>query len=545
MRVKPRSFGALFAHLLISFDLLIGGTVSAAEPPLAPSSLLQAGERIYREGVDPSGTPLRAEWFVGVPLRPEQAACITCHRASGMGSIEGQTVVPSVVGQMLYQPGKATAVRFGPSYERRVARPAYTDVTLARAIREGIDPAGQPIAAPMPRFDLDEAAMAQLIAYLKSLSTATAPGVTDQEIHLATVMSEGVSSEKRRAMLTVLEAFVGEKNGGSRSQSRQTEPGVWTITDRRQWRLHVWELSGPQSTWPQQLATHYRHQPVFALLGGLAAGPWQPIHDFCETSRLPCLFPSTDLPVLSATGTYSMYFSRGMSLEASALAQYLQEAKAAGRVLQVVSDDPRSLAAAAAFRKALRRHGMPAPKERRLAGAADARLWTALLRGKQGMNLVLWLPRPDLAALEGWAGNLERVVVSSSLVEGRLQVSEVLNGKVMAIHPFVQPGRSEQQLARLRSWLRSKGIASGDERIQAEAYFAASTVSLGLTQIADTYSREYFLERIEDMNENTATESIYPRVTLGPGQRFASKGAYLLAVPPGDAMPTVAGWFLP
>lgn len=538
-----KTAGELKAALLCSLGLALAAWTD--QPAAAPLTPLQVGERIYKEGLLPSGKPVPAEWFEGVPLAPHQSACVACHRPSGMGSIEGTIVVPSVVGHLLFQPGKVAAVRFGTSYDRRAARPAYADDTLALAIREGVDPAGQPLAAPMPRYRLDDGAMAALIAYLKSLSIEAAPGVTDQEIHLATVVTDGLPAERRKTMLEVLEAYVAERNAGSRSQSRQTAPGVWTISERRRWRIHVWELHGRPADWPAQLAAHYQRQPVFALVSGLAAGSWQPVHDFCDANRLPCLFPSTDLPGQPAAGGFSLYFSRGVALEAAALAQHLHEVRPRAPVVQVLTDDPRSQAAAAALRRELARLGMAPPRDLRLSAGMDVKRRLAGMHGGRRPTLVLWLPRPELQTLAALADQFDRIVLSDSLLEQAVQADEGLAGKVVAIRPFVLPDRKERQLLRLRAWLVQRGIPPGDERIQSEAYFAANAVLVGLSQIGDVYSRDYFLERIEDMTEDLAGESIYPRTTLGPGQRHVAKGAYLVTVPADGHPGREIGWYLP
>jgi hypothetical protein len=49
------------------------------------------------------------------------------------------------------------------------------------------------------------------------------------------------------------------------------------------------------------------------------------VHDFCERIEVPCLFPHTDLPVVSPSGAYALYFSQGLTAEAEALARYLHE----------------------------------------------------------------------------------------------------------------------------------------------------------------------------------------------------------------------------
>jgi hypothetical protein len=61
--------------------------------------------------------------------------------------------------------------------------------------------------------------------------------------------------------------------------------------------------------------------------------------------------------------------------------------------------------------------------------------------------------------------------------------------------------------------------------------FTASNVYAGLD---DRYSREYLIETIEHEIENQLNPGTFPRLSLGPGQRFAAKGAdvFSLAKPP-------------
>jgi hypothetical protein len=42
--------------------------------------------------------------------------------------------------------------------------------------------------------------------------------------------------------------------------------------------------------------------------------------------------------------------------------------------------------------------------------------------------------------------------------------------------------------------------------------------------------RDYLIERLEVITERSRNLSLYPRLSLGIGQRFASKSGYLLRV---------------
>ena len=525
-------------RLFIALALLAATGASAAA-----TDLRAIGERIYRDGVLPSGKPVRAVQANGTPMAPGFVACIGCHRRSAMGCMEGTMQVPPLIREVLGRSGVESAQGFGNNFRRLLVRPAYDDASLAKAIRHGIDSAGQPLVAPMPRYQLANREMAALIAYLKSLGKGRGPGISDDEIHLATIVGEGVPEAAGRAMREVLQAYVDDRNAGSRTTSRQNADGEWIITPRRRWRLHVWDLSGPPATWPAQLETHYRRQPVFAVMGGIAAGAWQPIQEYCERQELPCYFPSTDLPGPD-TGQYSLYLSAGVTLSAEALAQYLADNPPARPVLQVVDSVAGNRAAAAALSAALARNGLPPPEDHRLEGAPDAAFWEGVLRGSSSRSVVIWLDRPDVGQLRPWLARIERVVMPSPAAPDLPAVPEGFAGKLMTVHPFVLPNQKEARFARLRSWLKAKGLPHDHERVRADAYFAAHTTGIALAAIGENFSRDYFLEQLENLPEYVASMSLHPRVSFGPGQRYAAKGAYVLTL--GDnGPPTINGWFVP
>lgn len=527
--MTPR--GSRWIHAFLLLASLEPASVSLAAPPGRPAELsaIDLGRRMYRDGVRPNGAPMEAVVLGDARLQGPSAACASCHRRSGMGSSEGSAEVPPVTATLLDQPRNAQAPQLAYLSARRERRPAYTQATLARALLEGVDAAGAPFAGPMPRYELTPDELAPLSAYLRTLRSGSAEGVTADTLHLATVVSAEVPPARRAAMLSVLEAFVQDKNAGTRNEARRMGQGPTREYDAyRTWRLHVWELRGPQGTWRRQLDAHARRTPVFALVGGVVSGAWAPVHRFCEERELPCLFPSTDLPLATGPGFYTLYFSRGLGLEAQALAQHLAQASPANTVAQRADLDDEAQAAADAFAALQPVDSSPrAPESARPA------------------NLVLWQRHPDLEALAARAESVDRVFLSGTLVGATPAVPPRLSGKVHLVYPFALPDEDRAQHTRLRAFLRRKGLAEVDTRIQANSFFAATVLGEALMRVSFNFSREYLIERIEDMLDDAVTRSVYPRVSLASGQRFASKGAYVVRVGAHGELVPVGPWVVP
>ena len=501
----------------------------------------EGGKRIYRDGLLSSEQPLEALVQGNLRLTGNQAACVNCHRRSGFGGSEGQLTARPVTGPALFSVFNAPHPKMHPSTAMSMGmRPAYTDETLARAIREGIDSFGRPLSATMPRYTLDEEEMKNLTGYLKTLSAAPSPGVTNDTIHFATIVTEGVTAEKRQAMLDVMESFVRDKNAGTRHETLRAKRGGWDMEREyrayRNWQIHIWELAGEPATWLAQLEAHYRQQPVFALLSGITAGTWRPVHDFCERFEIPCLFPNADAPPIEETDYYSFYFSKGVSLEAESLAHFLDNNPAetgAGPILQIFRNDDVAGRAAEAFRKALKNQSARVvdigidPKQ-----PLTADFWSTLTIRETPSVLVLWLNEPDLNELNAISGAgypRLRIYLSSTLAAGLLSsVPQGLKEKIRFLHSFDLPGQLDRRLLRMNAWLKARKIEQSDQRIQANTYFALTQTGNALMHLVDNFSRDYFVEQIEHGVDNSVATSVYSRLSLGPGQRFAAKSCSIV-----------------
>jgi Cytochrome c len=539
----------LVGHLVDAPVAMAQGTRSGDSSDM--SALLAVGQRIYREGVLGSGEPLGGLGAAQTRIIGKDAACATCHRRSGFGASEGRFTIRPIVSQALLQ--EQTVPIYNPRIKARLGssqRPPYNEALLARAVLTGVDTAGKPLDAVMPRFALGDADMKALSAYLFSLGAAPSPGVDDHDIHFATVIQPGVSPERRRAMLDVMQAFVKDKGANMRQEELRREAGVMRMYRAyRKWVLHVWELKGPSDTWNAQLEAFYREQPVFALIGGLGSASWQPIHEFAERREVPSVFPQVEMPVVTGANQYNLYLSRGVVLEADVLARFLREQGATGQLTQVFRRDQAGAVAAAQLRSALKADDASITVEDRVLDGPPTEDFWRKLGGSRPGALVLWLNARDVETMPSSGSGASAVVyLSSELLAGRVPEAVSRAGvDVRMIYPSDLPPRSEARLLRNRVWLRNKGMAVTDEAVQINTQFTMAVVSDVVGHMADSFSRDYFVERLEHVAGQTPLASMYQSVSLGPGQRFVAKGGSVVQVIGTDKhqWKALSGWIVP
>lgn len=511
----------------------------------------QQGRRMYRDGVLPSGQPMTATIQGDIQVTGEQMKCGACHRRSGMGSSEGQDVVPAVTGALLFKP---LQIPTDQPPAPPVLRPAYTRESLKQAILEGVNANGDVMNPVMPRYRLTDDELDSLIDYLNTLSTIPSPGVTTKDIHFATIIDDSLSAEKRKALLDVLRVFFAQKNGETRHESMRAEHApwhkVWRFKPYRKWILHVWELHGPSRSWRQQLEDYYQQTPVFAVMSGSVEGSWAPIHRFCEAMELPCLFPTTLLPLVSDNDFYSLYMNKGMILEGEGIARHIQESgSTAARTIQIFRrDDLAAATAGSAFKEKMKSLGLAVQT---LAYDSDAELPTLLKDVPSNSVFVLWM-KP--AAYEGIEAALlekdpKRVYLSTSLFGTNPRpIAADLKPRIYFIHTKEMPERLRRLLMRSTRWLKIKRIyAPTEQEVQANAYFAMKVGGDALRMIRGYFFRDYFIEKIEHIVDNAPYTSVYPRIGLAPEQRFVSKGYYIAKIEDrgGGGLTAITKWTVP
>lgn len=153
------------AVLVLASASLFAGELTPAE---------KRGRHIYRHGESKSGRPITAITG-GAELGAGIFACGTCHGPEGRGVAEGSV-----------EPSDIRGATLGKILLAARKRPKYDDAKLARAIRDGVDSAGNPLSPVMPRFRMGDDDLQDLIAYLKRLGDEPQPGLTADSITVTT-----------------------------------------------------------------------------------------------------------------------------------------------------------------------------------------------------------------------------------------------------------------------------------------------------------------------------------------------------------------------
>ena len=525
--------------IVILLAVLAAGGCS---PENRDRSLVEAGRRIYEEGVLPNGDLLVATRPEGLVLEGRYAACATCHRHSGMGSVEGLTdqsiLVPPIAGPVLFQDARFANSWLDESHHwvphetwrRAMTRPAYDSASFAKSLRNGVNTLNQEMLAPMPLYALDDDSMTALIAYIERLSGQPDPGVESEQLHIATVVTPDVPSGDAEGVLGVL-------RGWSKSGMGAGVP----------WTLHEWRLTGPVDSWAGQLEVLYQSRPVFALLSGVGRNSWGPVHRFCEDQEIACIMPSIDVAPHKRGDRYSMYFSPGVGLEARILADVLKEGDLPERIVQIVADDTGRFAAETLSEEIQE-------QDVSVLTLDIETVEQGLLERDLSDNdvIVAWLRPKAIGDLVGVFP--EGLPVSEVFLAGLLATPSDLSlpsswrRQSRFVTLFDDLGlQGEIARLRLEQWLKRNQIPiDSNRRMQADAYAACHLFNKALSEIRKQevrrpsvpLTRNHVIETLEDLVakysdgtqlvDEDSHVAFYGRMSLGPGQRIATRGGSIL-----------------
>ena len=469
--------------------------VTAARTDRAPDH--SAGRQIYVSGSGNSGHPITASVGGSSELSATLLPCANCHASHGRGIAEGGVVPSNITWLELTKPYKAAT----PNGRRR---PAYNEQTLRRAIAEGIDSAGNPLHAAMPRYSMSPEDLSDLVAYLKVVGREEVPGVTATAIRLGTIVPEaGPAADAGAQMAAVLSGYfadAGEIHG------RRVTVDVLT---------------------PAKLETALQNDPPFALAGGLIAGTDALVEEVVERAAIPLVLPVTTRSDASAGNAQRFYLSPGMEEQLHGLLRFTGKLS---RVVVVARNDETEALARGAIE---RMENPPAiafvPPSTVIAAELDAATAVIFLDPASKLRDI---PRQGTSPLL-FLGNL--------LPEDFFEAAPSYGDRIRVALTTTPGDLTAGGLAEYREFATRHGISGTSVAGQLSAYAAAKVLVQALKQSGRELTRDSLRASLESLYEFET--GVTPRLTFGRSRRIAAPHVHVATIDPRSGAFVPAGTF--
>ena len=348
-------------------------------------------------------------------------------------------------------------------------------------------------------------------------------------VSFATIITPDVSPAQKQMLVDLLGSFVRYRNANWAPGGRKMRVGTEAIPRKeRQWELTLWELEGPESTWQAQLEKFYREKPVFAIVSGISNSNWQPVDDFCQAQKIPCLFPSIPVTPNTENKRYGFYFTEGVAFEAKLLASHLLNAEQPyQKVYQLYKNDKVGQTAAQALTHYLQQK---IPVENlALDGPISAEQLKTIANAEHAA-VVLWTDVNSTQWPAKFKLKTDSALYFSASMAGMemAQYPKQLQKQAYVIYPFEIPNKRFEQINKLKTWLSSHTLKLVDQKLQSEIFFNMFVMNETFGEMMDNLVREYMLERTEWIMGQPINVTVYPPLVLGPNQRIVSKSGYIM-----------------
>jgi hypothetical protein len=238
-------------------------------------------------------------------------------------------------------------------------------------------------------------------------------------------------------------------------------------------------------------------------------------------------------------------------LEAQLMARALQDRRerlGLRRVVQLFREGDLGAAGARALQDAPAAKGLELALRPLGPGPAREALAAALEGVGAGDAVLLWLRPEELKALPASAPPASALYASGLM--GGLEFAPLpaaWRAVAELTYPFDLPELRKVRMNFPLGWLKVRHVPVVAERVQSDTYLACVILSETLGHMLDSFVRDYLVERVEVLLSHRLVNGYYPRLGLAPGQRFASKGGYLVRFPQpqGTQLEADGGWTVP
>ncbi len=152
--------GVLVGLLLVACLALALGLIG----PTVGGGYRSNGEQIYFTATSQRGTPITSDTGM---MGGGMTTCASCHGPDGRGGRVRMMMRTFEAPDIRYK--TLTAEEHGEEGEGEMTHEPYTDETIKRAITEGVEPDGESLDWPMPRWTMSDEDLNDLLEFLKTL----------------------------------------------------------------------------------------------------------------------------------------------------------------------------------------------------------------------------------------------------------------------------------------------------------------------------------------------------------------------------------------
>jgi ABC-type branched-subunit amino acid transport system substrate-binding protein len=399
-------------------------------------------------------------------------------------------------------------------------RPPYDEALLARALRDGLDSAGEPLDVTMPRYVIGDAEIADLVEYLRVVGTEPEIGTTPVSIRIGALLPlSGPLAAQGRSIAGVLSRRIDAANAEGGAHGRRIELDVRDAGD------------SPASAVAAARELVSGTSPVFACVGNGGRGADSAVSAMLDAASVPVIGPLGFAPDDVTRGAVYWLLPSLESQARAAAVRLVRNAGASVRVLAGASDDAARVAAA--FAEAARSRGARVTTGSlgavRSEDVGECDL-LALLGGAAEIG-----PRAGAAASR--AGGAPEIVVSSVLLGGPPPRGS--GSRVHVVSPPIGPGLSSpgfEDFERIRAGAPAAAM-------EMAAYAAATTLVEALKAAGREVTRDRVRVALEDEIHDLRT-GVLPPLRFGPLRRDGARGALLATYSAAGALES-AGWIPP
>ena len=503
----------------------------AAEKPRTLTPQERRGKALYLRGSSSTGREITAA--IGeIEVPASTMTCAGCHGVRGEGKTEGGVTAGELTWDHLTK-------SYGHTHPSGRKHGPFNESSFIRSVVNGTDPAGNELLVAMPRYRMPAEDMADLIAYLKRITTDRDPGLTETSMKVGTVLpSTGALAETGAAMKDVLNAYFDDLNSRGGIYNRKIE-------------LRVADAGSDAAATSANARRLIQNEQVFAMIGGISAGADAEIAALAREEEIPFIGPSTLWPQTgSPLNRYVFYLLPGVAEQARALVNFAaaKPELLKSRVALVYAEGGLTATAAAAVEAQVKESGWTAPvaKHAYTRGRFDAAQIVRQLK-QENANVIFFLGTDgdDLKLINeaeaiGWTPNvfLLGVLTARNLPTG---VPPSFKDRIFLASPSIPADITPSGMAEFRALHEKYKFAPRHTASQIAAFSAAKVFVEGLKLAGRDVSRENLVTALEGLyNFDTG---LTPRLTFGPNRRIGAAGAHIVTIDPEkDEYVPAGGW---